>query len=391
MSPVQATSNKRRVPPQKENLSHLKEIGALKVLFLFISQDSHILSDPKFFLLTIAPLIKMKHSMVLTQKKCLLIVNFGGPRTLDEVEPFLRELLTDQEVVRTSWPPLIHRVLFGRIAKKRARKVAPDYKKIGGRSPIFFDTEAIAKKLRGLIDTPIFTFHRYLPATHNDFIEEFSQDGWEEITIFPLFPQFTYATSGSVAHWFDRHLPQKITTKMRWIKSYADHPAFINAYRRQVQEFLEKHQLPEEKVFFLFTAHGIPKEFVEKGDVYQSECERSFQELMRCFPGGVGKLAYQSKFGPGEWLRPYTIDLSNEIKKWCEGRKHVLFIPIAFTSDHIETLFEIENEYLPPVRAQGFSAYRLPALNLCPNWIKGITEILASSDLLANQMLIRHY
>src|SRR5690348_11033167 len=109
------------------------------------------------------------------KKKKYLLVNFGGPRNLEEVEEFLICLFRDQEVLRTPFPAPIHRILFTRLAKKRAKRVIHDYALIGGKSPIYEDTEAIAKQVSHLIEEPVLTFHRYLPATHSAFIETMKQ------------------------------------------------------------------------------------------------------------------------------------------------------------------------------------------------------------------------
>jgi ferrochelatase len=110
---------------------------------------------------------------------------------------------------------------------------------------------------------------------------------------------------------------------------------------------------------------------------------------MRAFPKALGKLCYQSKFGRGEWLKPYTDATCEKILNWHEGRKHVVIVPISFTSDHIETLFEIEQLYLPLIRSQGLQAYRCPALNREPYWVDALAEIARESNLCRNGTLIR--
>src|SRR5690349_8717448 len=131
------------------------------------------------------------------KKKNYLLVNFGGPRDLAEVEEFLVCLFQDQEVLRTPLPSLIHRFFFTRLAKKRARKVVHDYAVIGGKSPIYEDTEAIAKQIADLLGESVMTFHRYLPRTHASFIEMMQNVPENtEIRVFPLFAQFSYATTG---------------------------------------------------------------------------------------------------------------------------------------------------------------------------------------------------
>jgi len=310
-----------------------------------------------------------------------LIVNFGGPRSLNEIEIFLKTLLCDQDVIPSKLPPFLHKFLFSRIAKERAVKIRVDYEEIGGASPIYADTERLASALSAKLNAPVLTFHRYLPSTHKDALAKISQHN--SLKVIPLFPQFCYATTGSIARFF-APLPQN---KLRWVKSYAAHPAFIKSYQRRIKDFLQKQNLKEEETLLLFSAHGVPVTFIEEGDLYERECNLSFENVMKAFPNAKGHLSYQSKFGKGEWLRPYTNEACEDLSSF--NRKNVVIIPISFTSDHIETLFEIEKLYLPPIRAQGLNAYRCPALNLEPYWIDALVEIAQSSDLCNNRMLIK--
>jgi len=151
---------------------------------------------------------------------------------------------------------------------------------------------------------------------------------------------------------------------------------------------LKEQSLDEKETILLFSAHGLPRSFIEEGDPYEKECRRSVQEIVREFPQVLSRLAYQSKFGRGEWLRPSTIETCQEILQWCEGRKNVVIVPITFTSDHIETLFEIEELYLPPIREKGLQAYRLPALNLDPFWISMFAQIAKTTPTYPNASLV---
>lgn len=323
------------------------------------------------------------------KNRCYIIANFGGPRDLTEVAPFLQSLLTDKEVIRSILPQFIHSLFFSWVAKRRARKIVHEYKSMGGCSPIYKDTEALVGQLQQSLSDPILAFHRYLPATHESFIQNVTKMNCEEICIFPMFPQFTYATTGSIAKWFSHHFPKQIVNKMRWIKSYAAHPAFVRAHQVQIHGFLQKMNLKQEETVLLFSAHGVPQVFIDKGDIYQDECHASFAHIMKGFPKALGKLCYQSKFGRGEWVKPYTIDVSKSIREWHEKRENVVFVPISFTSDHIETLCEIENEYMTVIREKGLRAFRVPALTLLPEWIEAIQILLQETNLCSNQMLIR--
>ena len=313
----------------------------------------------------------------------MLLVNFGGPRNLEEIRPFLTELLTDEDVIRTSLPSALQTWLFKRIAKKRTSFMETEYQKMGNKSPIYQDTEDLAEKL----PFQTLTFHRYLPETHKRSLAAIENCPHDEICVFPLFPQFSYATTGSIARFFQKHLSYKAQRKLRWIKSYAEHPAFIDCFTRHIQKYLDKQNLSDAALFF--SPHGIPQTFACTGDPYKWECENSYNRIVANFPHLQTIMAYQSKFGRGEWLRPYTDEVSETIRNYIQGEPAVVFIPLSFTSDHVETLVEVEDQYLPPVRAAGLQAYRCPAFNLSPDWIESILKILNDTPRISNEMLIR--
>lgn len=330
-------------------------------------------------------LVKLK----LLMKKKYLLVNFGGPRTLNEIEPFLKSLLLDQDVIRTGMPKILHRYIFQRVAKKRVETISKDYVLIGGGSPIYADTVALAEKLEKRLGEKVLTFHRYLPMTHKEFFVQIEALECDEIVVFPLFPQFTYATTGSIARLFEEKLSQKTLNKMRWIKSYPSHKAFVQLTQKEIRKFLSVNNLKDEETILLFSAHGVPKKFIETGDLYLTETQASFQKITEAFPKTLNRLCYQSKFGPDEWLKPYTVDLCETVTKWHQGRQNVLFVPISFTSDHIETLYEIEHQYMTIVKEQGLLSYRLPAFNGSDDWIEAIVEILSDFTPVTTSMLVR--
>jgi protoporphyrin/coproporphyrin ferrochelatase len=323
----------------------------------------------------------------MSKKKATLIVNFGGPRSLNEVDLFLRALLTDQDVVRTPFPPFLHRLLFNRVAQKRSIKVAADYALIGGRSPIFEDTEKVAAHLAR--EGQVLTFHRYLTATHASFKKMIEAQEYDEVRVFPLFPQFSYATTGSIARFFAKNLNERLVKRMNWVKSYPTHPAFVRAYQQCIRDFLLSEGLKEEETLLFFSAHGLPQKYVDRGDIYESECHLSYEAIGSAFNKGKKLLAYQSKFGRGEWLRPYTDEVCQDIVLKSEGMKNVVFIPLSFTSDHVETLFEIEFQYLPLVSERGLRAFRCPALNLRPDWLAAVREIVQGDASCDTHSLIR--
>jgi protoporphyrin/coproporphyrin ferrochelatase len=292
----------------------------------------------------------------------IILANFGGPRSLEEVPIFLTSLLTDADVIRSPFPRFFEKWFFKRVALQRAETIKHDYQLIGGKSPIFDDTEALAREFRSRSNHSVITFHRYLPETHESFIRQIQRDESEEFIVLPLYPQFSYATTGSIARFFAENFSKATVAKFRWIKSYSIHDSYVRAMQKCISDFLKQQNLEEKDVVLFFSAHGLPQDFVDEGDPYERECHLSFDAIKEAFPEAHSLLAFQSKFGPGEWLRPYTNELCEIPLTWNHGRKNVVFIPLSFTSDHIETLFEIEYQYLPPIRKQGLNAYRCPAM-----------------------------
>jgi ferrochelatase len=273
------------------------------------------------------------------------------------------------------------------LAKKRAQKVRFDYAHIGGKSPIYEDTETIAQTVSARLGTPVLTFHRYLPKTHAPFIESIQRLPADTILrVFPLFAQFSCATTGSIATWFARHLGSQIVQRMQWIKSYPTHLGYLAAFESIIREQLRG--LNPQQTLLLFSAHGLPHVFIETGDCYVEECQRTFHALAARFEGYAASLCYQSQLGKKEWTRPYTTDVCRQL---AATRKYatVVMIPLSFTSDHIETLFEIEELYLPILRAAGITALRCPALNQHPAWLEAIIEMLHSTEGLPTQALLR--
>lgn len=322
-------------------------------------------------------------------KVALIVINFGGPRNLEEVPQFLEALLTDKDVIRTPFPAFLQDFFFKRVARKRSLKVARDYEKIGGKSPIFEDTEYLAEKIGKSMNLEAFCFHRYLNKTHPFFFQNLEKSDADEFWVFPLFPQFSYATTGSIARWFKDHLPVSLFNKMKWISSYESDEKFIESSVLNIKEFIEKKGFEEKDIAFVFSAHGLPESFILEGDPYQKQCQNSFEKISARFPQAFSLLSYQSKFGRAKWITPSTIDCCNRVNEWIGDKKHIVFVPLSFTSDHIETLFEIEEEYVAPLRDLGFSAHRCPALGRREDWLQSIESILIHSEKVNGASLIR--
>ena len=227
----------------------------------------------------------------------------------------------------------------------------------------------------------VIPFHRYLPSTHASFLKKVEKTQGELIAL-PLFPQFSYATTGSIALWMSERLD---TSRMRWIATYATDPGYIAA----MQTLLKEHARDAPDQAIIYSAHGLPQSFVDTGDPYQNQCIQTYEAMKTALPRARHLICYQSQFGKSEWIRPYTRDVCEKPSEYLPGCEKATFVPLSFISDHIETLFEIEELYLPPLREKGIEATRCPALNRRPDWIEALAQIALSSPYLSTEMLMR--
>ncbi|WP_100934665.1 ferrochelatase [Candidatus Chlamydia corallus] len=312
-----------------------------------------------------------------------LLANFGGPRHAEDLQEFLISLLTDRDVTGTFLPKLLHRNLFTFIAKKRISKVLPQYESLEDWSPIYSDTEILAKRLSEICRTPVIPFHRYLPSTHKNTLDALRSLNTRSITGIPLFPHFTYSVTGSIVRFFMKHLPE---TPISWIPQFGSDPKFVSVITSHIQDCLQKSRILEKECCFLFSVHGLPVRYISQGDPYSKQCYESFSAITANFKEAENFLCFQSKFGPGKWLSPSTAQLCKNIQT---DKPNVIVVPFGFVSDHLETLYEIEKDYLPLLRSRGYQALRIPTIYGSPLWVSALAGIMKDNPTVAAQGLIK--
>ncbi|XP_026463834.1 ferrochelatase, mitochondrial-like [Ctenocephalides felis] len=282
----------------------------------------------------------------------ILMLNMGGPQTLDNVPDYLHRIMTDTDMIQLPFQSK----LGPWIAKRRTKDVQQKYKEIGGGSPILKWTnlqgELLCKKLD--IVSPETAPHkhyiafRYVNPFTKDAIDQIAVDQPKRVVLFSQYPQYSCATSGSSfneIYTFDKKygLPNDITWSV--IDRWSTHPLLIKTIAKRVQDEL-KHFNEETRnnVLIVFSAHSLPLKAVNRGDSYPSEIGATvhlvMQELQNCNPY---TLVWQSKVGPLPWLEPYTDEALKGYVK--QGKKHFILVPVAFVNEHIETLHELDIEY----------------------------------------------
>ncbi|HKU62111.1 MAG TPA: ferrochelatase [Gemmatimonadales bacterium] len=318
-------------------------------------------------------------------KTGIVMMNLGGPADLTQVEPFLLELFADREIIQLPFQGWLGPF----IARRRTPKVQALYRHIGGGSPILRYTEAQGRGMVERLDrlSPetaphgFYVAFRYVTPKSEDALRAMAADGVERAVAFTQYPQFSCATTGSSLNELWRAAARTgLEHAFRWsvIDRWPVHPGFIASMAETVREGLTQFT-PEERdqVLLLFSAHSLPLHIVDRGDPYPQEIGASVQAVLErlALPNRY-LLAYQSEVGPVRWLGPST---ERTIQRLGErGETRVLVVPIAFTSDHIETLSELDREYGELAHRVGITQYRrAPALNDRPGFIEAMADLVS--------------
>jgi ferrochelatase len=313
----------------------------------------------------------------------VLLLNLGGPEQLEDVRPFLYNLFSDPEIIRLPFPWL-QKPLAWLISSRRAKTSQENYKKIGGGSPLRRITEEQAIALRQQLEASghnaeVYVGMRYWHPFTEEAIAQIKRDKISSLVILPLYPQFSISTSGSSFRqletlWQQDPELQKIDYTV--IPSWYRHSGYLQAMADLIARELDRCPNPD-RVHIFFSAHGVPQSYVDDlGDPYQKEIEDCTKLIMQTLnrPNDY-TLAYQSRVGPIEWLKPYTDEAIEELAH--KGVKDLMVVPISFVSEHIETLEEIDIEYREVAEEAGIeNFYRVPALNTHPVFINDLADLV---------------
>eukprot|EP00457_Paulinella_chromatophora_P007541 gb/GEZN01007564.1/.p1 GENE.gb/GEZN01007564.1/~~gb/GEZN01007564.1/.p1 ORF type:complete len:402 (+),score=52.85 gb/GEZN01007564.1/:47-1252(+) len=305
-------------------------------------------------------------------KTAVVMLNMGGPRNEAEVGPFLKRLFQDGEII-TLGP--LQNTLGPFLAWRRTPKIEKQYGKIGG-SPIAKWTDlqgqAMCRKLDALSPATAPHKHyiafRYANPLTEEALVQMKEDGVERAVAFSQYPQHSCTTTGSSLNQLWREC-KRMGLHDRFVWSVIDrwpiHSTFIAAVVGRIHEGLAK--FPDERskreAVIVFSAHSLPLKVVERGDQYQQEVGATCQQVMQHLGGSHQYiLAWQSKVGPLPWIGPKTGEVLHNLGK--RHHKDVLIVPIAFTCDHVETLYEIDVEYKEDAKKAGITNFiRAPSLN----------------------------
>jgi ferrochelatase len=315
-------------------------------------------------------------------KKAIILFNLGGPDKIENVEPFLFNLFNDPAILNL--PTLLRYPLAKLISNRRAPVAKKIYAELGGSSPIL----KLTKEQSGALEIKLnqtqtedeykcFIVMRCWNPRAKDVIKDVRLYNPDEVVLMPLYPQYSAATSGSsIKEWKDVCKKNNYNIKTSTICCYPTDQNFINAHTKEIIKKIKN--LKNFKL--IFSAHGLPEKNIKKGDPYQWQVEQSVKKIVESLNDKNLDwiLSYQSRVGPLKWIGPSTEDIIIENSKIG---KHIVLVPIAFVSEHSETLVELDIEYKEIADANGCKNYtRVPALGVNEDFIKAMSELIIKKN-----------
>lgn len=313
----------------------------------------------------------------------IFLLDFGGPEKQEDVRPFLENLFSDRDI----FPMPVGQALFAKVVSKlRAPKVEKQYAKMGGGSPLNKQSRAIASQLeanlrRANLDIKVFTGFRYWGPSIAETLKEIDRQKPSGIIVIPMFPQYSTATTLSVFKQFREamdSIQRGRVTPYQLVDWWYDQPQFVAGWCYSIKRALDQFD-PKIRgtVPVLFSAHGLPLSFVtERKDPYPKQIKECAETIMTYLGGNnPAYISYQSKVGPMEWLKPATVEFIPKLASG--GIRHLVIAPISFITDHLETLYEIDQEIIPLGLKNGMEKIvRCEALFHTPYLLKCLEEIV---------------
>ncbi|MDY3205350.1 MAG: ferrochelatase [Arcobacter sp.] len=303
-------------------------------------------------------------------KRAIVLMNMGGPNNLDEVKVFLKNMFNDKYIIGAPQP--IRAMIGAIIVSKRLEIAKENYKKLGGISPIVGHTKRLVRRFSNMVDADVFYEMRYTYPFAKDILEKVKN--YDEIYAIPMYPHYSSTTTKSSIEDLKKVAKSfGIENKIKTIDSYYDSDLYNKAIVERIKEALKGEN--SEDFELIFSAHGLTQRTINKGDLYQKhilanvECAKKELQKQNINFKKI-HVAYQSRLGPMEWLRPYMEDKLKEIKS------KVIVYPISFTVDNSETLGELVLEYGELAHELGIKDYRVAkAPNHHPYFLLNLKEI----------------
>ena len=320
-------------------------------------------------------------------KTGIILLNLGGPDSLEAVGPFLYNLFSDREIIRLG-PSFLQKPIAWLISTLRSKHAMEMYSRIGGKSPILEITRAQAALLEKTLNDSqapdsetafkVYVGMRYWRPFIKDTIGEIAGDGIKRLIALSLYPHYSKATTGSSVDDFKRQATDR-GFDIRYINEWPDFPPYIDAIAELAAEGASSFEGRD--YHLLYSAHSLPESFIKEGDPYLDHIKLTIDKVNERLgsdpyniTGLKWHLSFQSKTGPVKWLEPSTKETIERLAG--SGCKNLLIIPVSFVSDHIETLYEIDIEYREVAEKHGINLKRCKSLNTSEKFILALKELI---------------
>ncbi|PCJ16772.1 MAG: ferrochelatase [Candidatus Cloacimonadota bacterium] len=312
-------------------------------------------------------------------KKAVLFLNFGGPVNTEEVEDFLYQLFSDSDGIKIGIPAFMQKQVAKIISAKRAPSVQEKYDQIGGGSPLVAMSQAILERLeKECPEYPFYIGMRYTTPTIEEAVLQIKRDGIEDVLVIPLYPHYSIATSETSFLELKRAIDflDAGNISFRLLYQWFDFKPYIKALAERINIGLKEYYDGGTVPSLIFSAHSVPKSYIEEGDPYQKQIQKTVGLLLKELQWtGDWKLCYQSQVGPVAWLGPSmqeTLELYSNIKD-----SNLLVVPLSFVGDHIETLHEVDIEFANLAKDLGIQNFhRSPSLNTEESFMQCLVELV---------------
>jgi ferrochelatase len=316
----------------------------------------------------------------LSRKLAVVLFNLGGPDGPRAVRPFLFNLFRDPAII--GLPAIARYPIAALIATSREKMAKANYAIMGGGSPLLPETEKQARALEAElartlpgVEARCFIAMRYWNPLTGETARQVKAFAPDEIVLLPLYPQYSETTTGSsLKAWAKTYSGGGRQTT---VCCYPNEAKLVEAHARLIRDTWEKAGSPA-NIRLLFSAHGLPEKVILGGDPYQKQIEATAAAVAAQLPAELDwKVCYQSRVGPMKWIGPST---DEEIRRAGSEGKGVMVTPIAFVSEHVETLVELDHEYAELAKTAGVAPYiRVPALGVAPEFVAGLAGLVGKA------------
>lgn len=314
-------------------------------------------------------------------KIAVVLFNLGGPDRPEAIKPFLLNLFRDPAILRV---PFFVRPLLARIiARARVKPATENYALLGGKSPLLELTRAQGTALEAALpeyEAKCFIAMRYWHPFSEQTAREVRDWDPDEVLLLPLYPQYSTTTTGSsLSAWREAAARVGLMKPVTSLCCYHQDPAYIAAMAglvRTTYDAARAEHGPHAALRVLFSAHGLPEVIVTRGDPYQHQIEQTVAAVIAslAIPGLDAAICYQSRATPQKWIGPST---EEELERAAHDKTAVIVVPIAFVSEHSETLVELDVEYRELAHKLGVPHYhRVPAANSDPAFIAALAGLV---------------